>query len=125
MSDTRFAVIVVSAENCPACAVLMNDISRNQEAFAEARATMIAAVWCNNIDRSDCDFTIDESVAVAAEEGWPTDRWYVTNDKEGYLRPHFSDAFPTVIVVRLFDMQTVSLDPVPSIVSLLTVLDTQ
>ena len=122
--DATSVVIVVSAENCPSCAVFMADLSERVTDFEAAGAIMIAGVWCDNVDRDNCGFDLETAVSVAESEGWPTDRWWVTNDAEGQLKPTFSETFPSAIVVRLSDMNVVLVDRLPTVAGLFEAVST-
>jgi hypothetical protein len=83
---------------------------------------MIDATFCDNLDHTDCNFDLDRAEAVALSEGWPGERWLITNDEEGYIRPLYQDSFPTIITARLSDMKVVSVDRLPSADNLMKVL---
>ena len=112
-SNTRSIVFVNGASNCPGCAVLVEELVALAEDFEAAGALMIGAAWCNNMDINDCDFDATTADAVLRDEGWPTERWYTTNDQEGYFRPSFSDVFPSVIVVQVSDMRVQAVEVAP------------
>ncbi len=124
VDDRVAAVIVVSASNCPACARFMQELNEAADDLDAAGVLMVTALFCDNIARTDCDFTLDRSVTIATGEGWPSDRWFVTNDAEGHLKPAFSNSFPVAIVVRLTDMQVVSVDKTPSADELFDIVQT-
>lgn len=121
-SDNRAIVIIVSAHNCPGCAVLMEAVNERVDDFDAAGATFIGVAWCDNLDINDCDFDIDTTELVLASEGWPTNKWPVTNDAEGHLRPEFGDAYPSAIVIRLSDMQVRLVDTAPTAEALLALV---
>lgn len=112
-SDTRSIVFVNGASNCPGCAVLVEELVALAGDFEAAGALMIGAAWCNNMDINDCDFDVATADAVLRDEGWPSDRWYTTNDQEGYFRPSFSDVFPSVVVVRVSNMVVEAVEIAP------------
>ncbi len=112
-SGTRSIVFVNGASNCPGCAVLVEELAGLADDFEAAGALMIGAAWCNNMDINDCDFDAATADAVLRDEGWPTDRWYTTNDQEEYFRPSFSDVFPSVIIVQVSDMTVKAVEIAP------------
>jgi hypothetical protein len=122
LSDRTAAVFVVGAENCPSCAVLIQDLVDRADEIDDAGAVMIDATFCDNLDHTDCNFDLDRAEAVALSEGWPGERWLITNDEEGYIRPLYQDSFPTIITARLSDMKVVSVDRLPSADNLMKVL---
>jgi hypothetical protein len=124
LTDRTVAVIIIGAEHCPSCEVLINDLFSRRDDFDNAGVLMIGAVYCDNIDRADCDFDLDRSVEVAEVDGWPTDRWFVTNDAEGHLRPFFQESFPVAIAVRLSDMRVLRVDKTPTIDELFETVET-
>ncbi len=122
LSDRAAVVFVVSAENCPSCAVLMQDLLNRADEIDDEGAAMINVTYCDNLNRTDCAFDLDRAEAVALAEGWPGGMWPVTNDEEGYIRPLFQDAFPVMITARLKDMQVVSVDRLPTVDHLIDIL---
>jgi thiol-disulfide isomerase/thioredoxin len=122
LSDRTSLVFVVSAENCPSCAVLMQDLIDSADEIDDEGAVMIDVTFCDNLNRTDCDFDLDRAEAVALAEGWQGDRWLITNDEEGHIRPLYQDSFPTIITARLSDMKVVSVDRLPSADDLMMVL---
>ena len=112
-TDGTSVVIVIGAQNCPACEVLMTSLSKMADDLDDRGALMMAAVFCDNYDRTQCDFDLERAVLVAGSEGWPTDRWWVTNDAEAHFKPSFTGSFPTAIVIRLSDMNVVRIDKSP------------
>ena len=62
---------------------------------------------------------MDRTELVLMAEGWPTERWLVTNDQEGHLRPTFSDIFPTAIVVEVETMRVKAVENAPNAEDLL------
>jgi hypothetical protein len=118
-SDLESIIIITSADHCPGCAVLMEEILDIGDAFDDAGTLFVGAAWCDNLDPSNCDFTLDEAELVLESEGWPVDRWPVTNDAEGHLRPGFGDAFPSAIVIRLANMRVRRVDTAPEAGALL------
>lgn len=123
-ADVTSIAFVIGAENCSSCAVLIRDMAENADRIDAAGAVMINVTFCDNTDRTDCDFDLDKAVSTAEGEGWPGDRWWITNDENGYIKSLYRDSFPTVIVGRISDMQVISVDRVPSIETFLTLLDT-
>ena len=123
LSDARSVVFVVSAASCPSCAVFVQELAADADGLEASGAVLIDVTFCDNTDRTDCDFDLDRAVETAAAEGWPVDRWSVTNDAEGHLKQLFRDTFPTVIVARLSDMQVLSVDRVPDAERLTTLLE--
>ena len=124
VSDYRSAIVVVGAQNCPACEALMVSLAEMADDFDAAGALMMTAIYCDNYDRTRCDFNLDVSVLIASSEGWPTERWYVTNDAESHLKPSFSASFPVVIVVRLEDMMVLRVLKTPNADELFRLIDT-
>ena len=123
VSDAKSVVIVVSAENCPACSLLIQDLADRADLIDETGAVMIDVTFCDNTDRTDCDFDLDRAVSAAEKEKWPLDRWIVTNDEDGFIRPMYRDSFPTVIVARTSDMKVVCVDRTPDAENLLVLLE--
>ena len=124
-AQTRSIVIVIGASNCPGCAVLIEEMASLSDEFEAAGALMIGAAWCNNMDVDDCDFDINEAELILRSEGWPTEKWLITNDEESHLRPNYSDVFPSVIVVKIEDMSVQAVEIAPeasTILSLVKVL---
>jgi hypothetical protein len=119
----RVLVFVIGADNCPACAALIEELSASADALDAAGALMIGAAWCNNIDVSDCDFELDRTELVLKSEGWPTERWLITNDAEGHLRSTFSDIFPTAIVVAVGTMKVKAVENAPSAEDLVALVE--
>ena len=123
VSEARSAVFVISAENCPSCGVLVQELAAEADRIEAAGAQLFDVTFCDNTDRTDCDFDLNRAVDAATAEGWLVDRWPVTNDAEGHLKNLFKDTFPTVIVARLSDIQVVSVDRVPDAGHLLELLE--
>ena len=121
-TDTRAVVIIIGADNCPACAVLIEEITSMANAFDAAGALMIGAAWCDNIDATDCDFDLDRAETVLKYEGWLIERWLITNDQEGHLRPSFSSVYPTAIVVELKNMKVRAVENAPDAADLLALV---
>ncbi len=121
-SDARHLVFVISADRCPSCSVLIHKLAAAADEIENAKTIMINITFCDNINRTDCDFTIERAVTAAQGEGWPINRWYVTNDAEDNLRSMYRDSFPTVIVARISDMKVVSVDRSPNAEDLIEML---
>ena len=103
--ETRKAmVLLISGAQCPACGELIAGMMEHKQELDEL-AVMVAL---NRGEPAlDLVYDLDDAVDVLVEqEGWPTD-WYVTNDVENNIDDYQS--FPWVAVVRLSDMQVVSL----------------
>ena len=122
--DTKSVSLVVGADNCPSCALFIRDLADNAERVAAAGAELINVTFCDNIDRTDCAFDLDRAVSTATSEGWPIDRWYVTNDEDGYVSPLYRDSFPTVITARISDLQIVAVDRAPVFETFIDLLET-
>jgi hypothetical protein len=120
----RSIIIVVSADRCPGCAALMEEVNERAEEFEAAGTLFIGAVWCDNLDLDDCDFDIDKTEIVLESEGWPLDKWPITNDEEEHLRKEFGEVYPSVIVTRLNDMRVMLIDYGPSADTLLELVET-
>ena len=123
-TDKHSIALVIGADNCPACAVFIRDLAENADRIDAAGAILINVTFCDNIDRTDCDFDLERAVAVATAEDWPLDRWYVTNDEDDIVSELYRDSFPTVIVARLSDMRVVSVDRVPRFEDFVNLLET-
>jgi len=103
-TNSRSLVIVVSAENCSTCAVLIAAIKQRAADFEAAGAYMVGMARRSLTGNAEePDFDLDKAEIVLASEAWPT-TWPITNDAEGYLSRAFDTATPWIIVVDLRDM---------------------
>jgi hypothetical protein len=96
-------VIVVSAENCPSCALLISAMGDRVGDFGDA---LVIGMARRNLlgDSAEEDFDLDKAETTLRAEKWPTDDWYVINDEEDYLDTSFDVNTPWVIVVGTADM---------------------
>lgn len=98
-------VIVVSAEDCPSCSLLIRAMVERMEEFEEAGAMMIGMARRRlGAPAGDPDFDLERAVRALEEERWPTEAWYATNDPEHVLDESFDEFTPWVIIVALEDM---------------------
>lgn len=106
---TKAIVVIVSARNCSNCATLMSAMAGRADALEEAGALPIAVarrIFMGSPE--DPDLTLEEAEEALGDEGWPLDRWVVTNDEEHHLSRSFDEANPWTIVVRVRDMRVMS-----------------
>ncbi len=98
-------VIIVSAEDCPSCSLLIRAMVERAEEFEEAGAMMIGMARRRlGAPAGAADFDLEKAVRVLEEERWPTDVWYATNDPEHVLDQSFDEFTPWVIIINLEDM---------------------
>ncbi|MCU0661538.1 MAG: hypothetical protein MUC50_04350 [Myxococcota bacterium] len=107
-SDRRSIVILVSAEGCSQCTLLIRYLAEQADDFDAAGAMMIGMARAA-LGGQGPDFTLEEAVATLAGERWPMDRWYVINDEEYFFDESFESNNPWLAVVSLADMRIVSL----------------
>jgi len=105
LTNTRSIIIVVSAENCSTCTILISAI-KNRAADFEAAGAFMVGMARRSLTGSteDPDFDLDKAELVLASESWPLE-WPITNDEEGYLSRTFDTATPWVVVVDVRDMK--------------------
>jgi hypothetical protein len=108
VSDRRSVVVVVSAEGCSQCALLIRHMAERADEFDEAGALMIGMAR-SVLGGAGPDFTLDEAAATLAAERWPMARWHIINDEEYYFDASFESNNPWLVVVSLADMRIVSL----------------
>lgn len=105
LTDTRSLIIVVSAENCSTCAIVISALKNRAAEFEAAGAYMMAMARRSLTGSTeDPDFDLDKAELVLARESWPL-TWPITNDEEGYLSRTFDTATPWIIVVDVSDMR--------------------
>lgn len=107
-SSRKFVVVVVSAEGCSQCALLIRQMTERTDEFDDAGALMIGMAR-SVLGGDGPDLTLDEAAQTLAGERWPMDRWYVINDQEYYFNESFEANNPWVVVVSLADMKIVRL----------------
>lgn len=108
VSDRRSVVVVVSAEGCSQCALLIRHMVERADEFDESGALMIGMAR-SVLGGDGPDFSLDEAAATLAAERWPMSRWHVINDEEYYFDASFESNNPWLVVVSLADMRIVSL----------------
>jgi hypothetical protein len=105
ISTYESLVIVISAENCSSCSVLIHAIEERAEEFDAAGALMIAMARRDLLGApEDPDFDIAKAYQVIESEGWPVETWPVINDDEDYIPTSYDDLPPWLIVVSFSDM---------------------
>lgn len=103
--ESRSIVIVISAEHCPTCSVLISAMAKRVSDFEDAGALMIGMARRNLIASPDNpDFNLEKACEVLEDEGWSKENWYCINDEEDYLPTTFDTAVPWVVVVSVKDM---------------------
>jgi len=104
-TEHKSIVVIVSAEECPACVELIGNMIERKDEFDAAGAFMIAMARRSlHGAADDPDFDLEKAYDVLQHEDWPVESWHVINDEEDYLPLAVDDGPPWKIIISVEDM---------------------
>lgn len=102
-SKVESIMIFISAEGCSYCESLGQAISARSEEFDKLNVLMIGMAR-ESFYHIDYDTIFEAEILLREIDGWPTEKWYVTNDFEQLIPTGFTRAFPTIVIVDVPSM---------------------